>query len=52
MDRLQALGLAVFGLSVAAYLLALRVAYPGRAFSLTGIMVGLTLVAIGRAPDD
>lgn len=47
MDRLQALGLGLSGVSVAGYLAGIAVAYPGRAFSITGVMVGLTLYAMG-----
>ncbi len=37
----------VFGL--VGYLIGIVAAYPGRAFSITGVMVGITLVAIGNA---
>ena len=41
------------GLSVGGfvgYVVGIYVAYPGRAFSLTAVMVGLTLVAIAQHP--
>lgn len=51
-----ALGTAVFNaggaltlLGVAGYVLGLLAAYPGRAFSITAVMVGVTLLAIGNA---
>jgi hypothetical protein len=43
-DRLLGGGLIVLGL--VGYLAGVRIAYPGRAFSLTALMVGVTLVAI------
>ncbi|WP_276272185.1 hypothetical protein [Haloarcula litorea] len=36
---------------VAGYVVGITAPYPGRAFSLTALMVGLTLVAVGRAGD-
>jgi hypothetical protein len=47
MDRtfLVGAGLSVVGLC--GYVAGTLVTYPGRAFSLTAIMVGITLVAIG-----
>jgi hypothetical protein len=40
-------GLSVLG--TVGYLVGIAVSYPGRAFSLTAVMVGLTLFAIGSA---
>lgn len=37
---------------VAAYVLGVVVPYPGRAFSVTSVMVGVTLFAIGRGGDS
>lgn len=34
------------------YLIGVAVAYPGRAFSLTAVMVGLTLFAIGAGAES
>jgi len=38
-------------LGVAGYLAGLVAAYPGRAFSISGVMVGITLLAIGAGAD-
>lgn len=51
MDRLQALGVVLSVLGVAGYLVALWAAYPGRAFTITSFMVGVTLIAMGGGPD-
>jgi hypothetical protein len=47
---LRALGLAVTaaGVGVAGYLAGIATAYPGRAFSVTAVIVGITLASIGR----
>lgn len=42
-----AAGVAVTLLSVAGYVVGVLAPYPGRAISVTGFMVGVTLVAIG-----
>jgi hypothetical protein len=47
MHALRVLGLCVTGVSVAGYAAGVWVAYPGRAFSVAGVMVGLALAAIG-----
>jgi len=47
MDRVRAVGIALVVAAVAGYLVGIRHAYPGRALSVTGVMVGLTLVAVG-----
>ena len=52
MDRLQVVGLGLSLVSLAAYVVALWVTYPGRSFSLTGLMVGLTLFAFGGVAGD
>ena len=44
-----AVGAALTLLGVAGYVVGVVVAYPGRALSVTGVMVGLTLLAIGNA---
>lgn len=51
MERLRALGAGLSVLSVAGYLVGVVAAYPGRAFSITGLMVGLTLYAVGGNRD-
>ena len=43
------IGVLLTGAGLVGYLTGLTVAYPGRAFSVTAVMVGLTLVAIGRS---
>lgn len=48
MNRHTGTGFALLGVGLAGYVAGVAVAYPGRAFSLTAVMVGLTLVAIGR----
>lgn len=52
MNRLLAGGVALTALGVAGYGLGLVVAYPGRAVSVTAVMVGLTLVAIRNADGE
>lgn len=49
MNVVLATGIGLTTLGVAGYLVGLSVAYPGRAFSVTGVMLGITLVAIGRS---
>jgi hypothetical protein len=51
MERLRAFGVGLSVLSVAGYLVGVVSTYPGRAFSLTGLMVGLTLYAVGGRDD-
>jgi hypothetical protein len=52
MDRLQAFGFSLSALSVAGYAAGVLAAYPGRSFTITGLIVGLTLYAFGGVPDD
>ncbi|WP_232700371.1 hypothetical protein [Halobacterium wangiae] len=47
MDRLRAFGLGLTGVGVAGYLLGIATPYPGRAFSVTAVIVGVTLASIG-----
>lgn len=47
MDRVRTAGVALTALAVAGYAVGVAAPYPGRAFSLTGVMVGLTLWAVG-----
>lgn len=47
MQRLKTVGLAVAALSVAGYAAGVAIPYPGRAFSITGFIAGITLYAIG-----
>lgn len=39
-------------LSVVGYAIAIHRPFPGRAFAVTGLMVGLSLFLIGRALED
>lgn len=47
MDRRFLLGVGLTVVGVCGYAVGTVVAYPGRAFSLTAVMLGITLVAIG-----
>jgi hypothetical protein len=47
MDRVVAAGIALTVLGLVGYAVGVAAPYPGRAFSVTGVMVGLTLVAVG-----
>lgn len=47
MDRVVVAGVALTVLGLVGYVVGVFAPYPGRAFSVTGVMVGLTLVAVG-----
>ncbi|WP_340101058.1 hypothetical protein [Salinibaculum salinum] len=47
MNRLRVLGGGASLLALAGYALGIVVAYPGRAFTIALLMVGVTLVAVG-----
>lgn len=49
MNSLTGLGLGLTVGGVVGYLVGATVVYPGRAFSLTAVMVGVTLLAVGRS---
>lgn len=49
MNREQLFGLALTVAGVAGYAAGTQVSYPGRALSVTAVMVGITLLAIGNA---
>ncbi|MEF8853690.1 MAG: hypothetical protein V5A44_07325 [Haloarculaceae archaeon] len=51
MNRALGGGIALSLAGLAAYAAGVWVSYPGRAFSVMAVMVGLTLVAIGRSLD-
>ncbi len=54
MDRTLFVGVVVTVLGVAGYAVGVVEPYPGRAFSLSGVMAGLTLVAVatgGSSPS-
>ena len=48
MVRETLIGGGLFVVGLVGYVVGIYVAYPGRAFSLTAIMVGMTLVAIAH----
>ena len=53
MVRETFIGGGLFVVGFVGYVVGIYVAYPGRAFSLTAIMVGVTLVAIAdRSPTE
>jgi len=47
MHRTRAVGVALLGLGLAGYVAGVLTPYPGRAFTITAVMVGITLAAIG-----
>lgn len=49
MDSTFAAGIAITVVGVAGYAVGTEVAYPGRAFAVTAVMVGLALAAVGSA---
>lgn len=51
MNRVTAVGGIVTAASVGTYALAIDVAVPGRAFTVTGVMLGLALVGVGVGRD-
>lgn len=46
MNRGIVLGLGLTGLGLAGYALGVATAYPGRAFAVTLVMIGITLLAM------
>lgn len=52
MNRLVAFGAALVALGVLGYGIGIVVDFPGRAFSVTAIMIGITLIAIRRADSE
>lgn len=51
MDTAFATGVALTGLGLAGYVAGTVGAYPGRSFSVTAVMVGVTLLAVGRSGE-
>ncbi|MDY6818275.1 MAG: hypothetical protein SVG88_06395 [Halobacteriales archaeon] len=49
MNRVLVGGIVLTGLGLGGYGAGLVITYPFRAFSVTAVMVGITLIAIGRA---
>lgn len=47
MNRTLLAGIALTAAGVVGYAVGVARPYPGRAFSLSGVMIGLTLVAVG-----
>jgi hypothetical protein len=47
MNHVQAIGTALTIAGVSGYVIGIFAAYPGRGFSLAGVMVGLTLLSVG-----
>lgn len=47
MHRTRAIGLGVLLLGILGYVAGVQAPYPGRAFSITAVMLGVTLAAIG-----
>lgn len=48
MHRSTLAGVGLFAVGLVGYVFGIYVAYPGRAFSLTAIIVGIALAAIGQ----
>ena len=51
MNNLQAVGIALTVAGVVGYSIGVLAPYPGRGFSLTGVMVGLTFLSIGGVSE-
>ena len=49
MNRTFLVGLVTVTVGLAGYVAGIVTDYPGRALSVTAVMIGVTLVAIGRA---
>lgn len=49
MNTVLLIGMVLTGVGLVGYVTGISMAFPGRAFSVTAVMVGLTLVAIGRS---
>lgn len=52
MNRATAVGLAVTAVGLGGYVLGVSTAYPGRAFAITLVMVGITIVAMRGVIED
>lgn len=48
MNRIIGSGVVFTVLGVVGYSIGVFVSYPGRAFSITAVMIGISLLAIGR----
>lgn len=49
MDRLVLLGAGCTALALLGYVVGVLVPYPGRALSIAGVMVGITILSVGGA---
>ncbi|MFB6121041.1 MAG: hypothetical protein ABEJ68_08010 [Halobacteriaceae archaeon] len=52
MNRTRVAGAALTVASLAGYALGVVQQYPGRSFSVTGVMVGITLVAVSARAEQ
>lgn len=52
MNRLLLVGVALLLAGFGGYILGVAIAYPGRSFSVTAIMVGIALIAMNRTGFD
>lgn len=50
MDRVRTVGAATTVAALCGYVIGIYAPYPGRSFAVTGVMVGLTLWAVGERP--
>ncbi|WP_224449729.1 hypothetical protein [Haloprofundus salilacus] len=48
MNRRTLAGIGLFVAGLAGYVVGISTAYPGRAFSITAVMLGIALAATGR----
>jgi len=51
MDRTFAVGATLTAAGLLGYVVGVVAAYPGRAFSVAGVMVGVTLLAVAGGED-
>jgi hypothetical protein len=47
MNRVRVVGIVIVVVALAGYVVGVVEPYPGRAISLTGVMVGMTLIGVG-----
>jgi|AntRauTorcE11898_2_1112593.scaffolds.fasta_scaffold17370_2 hypothetical protein len=52
MHRVAALGAALLVAGLVGYTVGIETAYPGRSFSVTAVMVGIGLLAVGRSAPE
>lgn len=52
MNRLRAAGVLLVVLALVGYFVGVVVPYPGRSFALTGLMVGIAIVATSGGSGD